>query len=80
MIDVSSMQTVTVDPLGQTARVEAGARWVEINRATQPITHVKSPPVPEPDRAGSSCYHDVEETPHTERTPSNVDGVLSVCS
>lgn len=35
MIDLSPMKAVTVDPVGRTARVEAGVRWAEIDRETQ---------------------------------------------
>jgi len=33
MIDLSGMRSVTVDPAGQTARVEGGALWSDVNEA-----------------------------------------------
>lgn len=35
VIDVSAMREVTVDPDSRTARVQAGARWADVDRATQ---------------------------------------------
>jgi FAD/FMN-containing dehydrogenase len=35
VIDVSSMRGVHVDPVARTARVQAGARWADVDRATQ---------------------------------------------
>jgi FAD/FMN-containing dehydrogenase len=35
VIDVSSMTGVHVDPVARTARVQAGARWHDVDRATQ---------------------------------------------
>jgi FAD/FMN-containing dehydrogenase len=35
VIDVSQMNGVYVDPVARTARVQAGARWADVDRATQ---------------------------------------------
>ena len=35
VIDVSAMRGVHVDPVARTARVQAGARWADVDRATQ---------------------------------------------
>jgi FAD/FMN-containing dehydrogenase len=35
VIDLSTMRGVHVDPIARTARVQAGARWAEVDRATQ---------------------------------------------
>jgi FAD/FMN-containing dehydrogenase len=35
VIDLSAMREVTVDPAARTARVEAGARWADVDLATQ---------------------------------------------
>ncbi len=35
VIDLSFMTDVTVDPVGRTARVQGGARWADVDRATQ---------------------------------------------
>ncbi|WP_019872781.1 FAD-binding oxidoreductase [Sporichthya polymorpha] len=35
VIDVSAMTGVHVDPVARTARVQAGARWADVDRATQ---------------------------------------------
>ena len=35
VIDLSAMRGVHVDPVARTARVEAGARWADVDRATQ---------------------------------------------
>lgn len=35
VIDVSAMTGVYVDPVARTARVQAGARWADVDRATQ---------------------------------------------
>ena len=35
VIDLSTMQGVHVDPVARTARVQAGARWADVDRATQ---------------------------------------------
>ncbi len=35
VIDLSTMRGVHVDPVARTARVEAGARWADVDRATQ---------------------------------------------
>src|SRR5438445_3505137 len=37
MIDLSPMKSVRVDPVGRTARAEAGLTWGEYNRETQPF-------------------------------------------
>lgn len=37
VIDMSLMRGVTVDPENRRARVEAGARWADVDRATQPF-------------------------------------------
>ncbi len=36
VIDMSSMRDVAVDPEKQTVRAEAGARWADVDKATQP--------------------------------------------
>lgn len=35
VIDLSAMRSVHVDPVAHTARVQAGARWADVDRATQ---------------------------------------------
>ena len=35
VIDLSAMTSVTVDPAARTARVGPGARWADVNAATQ---------------------------------------------
>ena len=35
VIDLSTMNAVHVDPVARTARVQAGARWADVDRATQ---------------------------------------------
>jgi FAD/FMN-containing dehydrogenase len=35
VIDLSTMRGVQVDPIARTARVQAGARWADVDRATQ---------------------------------------------
>jgi FAD/FMN-containing dehydrogenase len=35
VIDLSGMRAVSVDPVNRTARVEAGATWADVDRATQ---------------------------------------------
>ena len=35
VIDLSTMRGVHVDPVARTARVQAGARWADVDRATQ---------------------------------------------
>jgi FAD/FMN-containing dehydrogenase len=35
VIDLSTMRAVHVDPVARTARVQAGARWADVDRATQ---------------------------------------------
>jgi FAD/FMN-containing dehydrogenase len=37
VIDLSTMRGVHVDPVARTARVQAGARWADVDRATQPF-------------------------------------------
>ncbi len=37
VVDLSPMRKVEVDPQARTVRVEAGARWAEVDRATQPF-------------------------------------------